>query len=161
MFMIICRSFHLIRRKVSNKICRENPNLYFVFNNSYSRKSCRLWDNVEKKCRTRQATDDNIPRWMRFACWITMATNTHLGYVIIFAFSRQIWFRERDSLLHSCIMPILHSNKNRHALRPSSVMSIQKSYKEKYDKSLRTPFFTVTIFFYKIIQLISNNRTSW
>jgi len=26
----------------------------------FSRKSRRLWDNVEKYCRTRQATDDNM-----------------------------------------------------------------------------------------------------
>ena len=39
-------------------------------------KSFRLWDNVEKCCRTGQATDDNIIRRMRFACWITKATDT-------------------------------------------------------------------------------------
>jgi len=27
---------------------------------SFSRKSYRLWDNVEKYCRARQATDDNM-----------------------------------------------------------------------------------------------------
>jgi hypothetical protein len=33
---------------------------------------------VKKKCGgTRQATDDNIIRRMRCACWITKATNTH------------------------------------------------------------------------------------
>jgi hypothetical protein len=40
------------------------------------RKSCRLWDNVKKYGRARQATDDNIIRRMRFACWITKATDT-------------------------------------------------------------------------------------
>jgi hypothetical protein len=40
------------------------------------RKLCRLWDNVEKYGTARQATDDNIIRPMRFACWITEATNT-------------------------------------------------------------------------------------
>jgi len=29
--------------------------LFFFF-----RKSCRLWDNVEKYCRAEQATDDNM-----------------------------------------------------------------------------------------------------
>jgi hypothetical protein len=39
-------------------------------------KSCRLWDNVEKCGRAGRATDDNIIQRMRFACWITKATNT-------------------------------------------------------------------------------------
>jgi len=27
---------------------------------TFSRKSCRLWDNVDKFCRAGQATDDNM-----------------------------------------------------------------------------------------------------
>jgi len=30
--------------------------------NFFFRKSCRLWDNVEKYCRARLATDDNVVR---------------------------------------------------------------------------------------------------
>jgi hypothetical protein len=33
----------------------------------------------------RQATDDNIIRRMRFACWVTKATDTHSEYVIVYA----------------------------------------------------------------------------
>jgi len=44
--MKISRSVRLRMRIVSNKICRENQNTHFMFNN-FSRKSCRLWDNVE------------------------------------------------------------------------------------------------------------------
>jgi hypothetical protein len=36
-----------------------------------SRKSYRLWEGVEKCGRVRQATDGNIIRRMRLACWIT------------------------------------------------------------------------------------------
>jgi hypothetical protein len=39
---------------------------------------------VEKFCRAVQATDDNITRRVRFACWITKATNTCSEYVILF-----------------------------------------------------------------------------
>jgi hypothetical protein len=39
----------------------------------FLRKSCHLWDNVEKYGRAGQTTDDNIIRRMRFACWITEA----------------------------------------------------------------------------------------
>ena len=52
------------------------------------RKSCRLWDNVEKYYTTGQATDDNI-RPRRFACYITKAINTHSEFVILIAFPRQ------------------------------------------------------------------------
>jgi len=36
---------------------------------------------------------------MRIACWITKVTNTHSEYVILSAFPRQEWLRERASLL--------------------------------------------------------------
>jgi len=34
-----------------------------------------MWENIVQT--DRQATDDNIIRCMRIACWITKATNTH------------------------------------------------------------------------------------
>jgi len=34
---------------ISSKSCRKNQNTYFTVNNGFSRKSCRLWDNVEKQ----------------------------------------------------------------------------------------------------------------
>jgi hypothetical protein len=72
-------------RNVSGKICREIQNTHFIIHNNYSRKSCRLWDNVEKYGRTRQATDDNIIRRMRFACWITKARiQKHAHNIILF-----------------------------------------------------------------------------
>ena len=43
-----------------------------------SRKSCHLWDNVEKYFRAWKATDDDIIGRMRIACWITKATNMPL-----------------------------------------------------------------------------------
>jgi hypothetical protein len=54
---------------------------------------------VEKYGRARQATGDNIIRRMRFAYWITKATDTHSEYVIIIAFTQQQWLSERASLL--------------------------------------------------------------
>ena len=50
---------------------------------------------MEKYGTARQATDDNIIRRMRVACWITKATDTHLEYVVLIAFQRQQWLRER------------------------------------------------------------------
>ena len=40
----------------------------------FFRKSCRLWDNVEKYSRAGQDTDD---RRMRISRWIPKATDTH------------------------------------------------------------------------------------
>ena len=54
---------------------------------------------MERYSRYRQATDANIVRRMEFACWVTKATDTHSEYVIIIAFLRQQWLRERASLL--------------------------------------------------------------
>jgi len=36
---------------------------------------------------------------MRFACWLTTATNKHPEYVILITFPRQQWFLERASML--------------------------------------------------------------
>jgi len=58
--MIISRRMLLRMRDVSDKICREKSNTRFIFNNCFSHKSCRLWDNVEKYCRAGQAADDNM-----------------------------------------------------------------------------------------------------
>jgi hypothetical protein len=74
---------------------------------AFFRKSCRLWDNVEKHERARQATDDNIIRRMRFACWITKATDTPSEYVILNAFPWQQRKRERASMLRYTRMPVL------------------------------------------------------
>jgi len=50
---------------------------------------------VEKYGRTRQATDDNILRRMRFACWIPKVRDPHSEYVILIGFPLQQWLYER------------------------------------------------------------------
>jgi hypothetical protein len=62
---------------------------------------------VEKYGTARQAADDNIIRRMRFACWITKATDTHAEYVILIAFPLQHWLRERASMLRYRTLPAL------------------------------------------------------
>jgi hypothetical protein len=54
---------------------------------------------VEKYGTAGQAADVNIIRRVRFACWITKATDTHSEYVILIAFPRQQWLRERALVL--------------------------------------------------------------
>ena len=45
---------------------------------------------------------------MRFACWVTKATNTHSEYVIVKAFPLQQWLHARASMLRytyfSCLV---------------------------------------------------------
>jgi hypothetical protein len=64
---------------------------------------------VEKYGTVRRATDDNIIRRMRFACRMTKAAQTH-DYVILSAFPRQQWLRERASMLRytypSCLLQL-------------------------------------------------------
>jgi len=71
-------------RNVSDKLCRENKNPFlchkFLFENPAVYKV--LWKNIRI---VRQATNDNIIKWMRFACQITKATDTqHMKYVLLF-----------------------------------------------------------------------------
>jgi len=61
----------LSMRNVTDKSSRQNQNTHFMFKNVFSRKSCRLWDNVEQYGRAVEATDDNTIQWMLFACWIS------------------------------------------------------------------------------------------
>jgi len=41
-FLIISRTVLLRMRNISDKVCRENLNMHFMFNNFFYRKSCRL-----------------------------------------------------------------------------------------------------------------------
>jgi hypothetical protein len=63
--------------------------------------------NVEKYDRAILATNGNIIRPMRFACWMATATNT-----ILTAFPRQHWLPERASVLRftyiACLIIVDH-----------------------------------------------------
>jgi hypothetical protein len=54
-----------------------------------------------------QATHDNIIRRMRCAFWVTKATGTHSECVILSAFSRQQWLRERVPMLRNTYIALL------------------------------------------------------
>ena len=76
-FMAVSRWILLKMRNVSAKRCREKSK-HILCSITFFRKSCRLWDNVEKYGEDDEDTD-NIIRRMRCVCWITNATNTHSG----------------------------------------------------------------------------------
>ena len=50
---------------------------------TFFRKSCRLEDNVEKYGTAGHATDEDTIQGMRFAWWMTKATDIHLGYHLL------------------------------------------------------------------------------
>ena len=92
-FIIISRSIVLRMRNVFEKGFRENQNTHFVFNNIFPE------NHVENYGRTRQGTGDRMIRRMRISCLTTKATDTHPEYVMLSAFPKQKWLRERASLL--------------------------------------------------------------
>jgi hypothetical protein len=65
MFIIICRWIIHRMRNVADKT--RNRNTHFAFRN-FLRKSCRLWENVEKYCRAWQATGDNTYYTVKLHC---------------------------------------------------------------------------------------------
>ena len=65
-------------RNVSEKSADKSKSTHFVSNNF-----CPENRAVYKHGRAGQASDYNIIRRMRYACWITKATDTHSAYVIV------------------------------------------------------------------------------
>jgi hypothetical protein len=59
-FSITCRSILLRMRTVSGRAVERIKIHIFIFYNFFSQKSLRFLDNVEKYCRARQATHDDM-----------------------------------------------------------------------------------------------------
>ena len=82
-YMIIYRSFLLRMRNVSDKIWRENQNIHFILKNFFTENPVFyeiMWKNIVQPGRPQMTI------WrMCIACWITKATNTHSGYVMLIA----------------------------------------------------------------------------
>ena len=86
-------------RNVSDKSCRENQNAHFVLNIFFFLPENRavyekMWKNMVEPDRPHMTN-----RRMRVACWIPKAKNIHSEHVILIAFARQQWLRERASML--------------------------------------------------------------
>ena len=84
---------------------------------TFFRKSCRLWDNVEKNIVERGRPQVAIWR-MRVACWVPKVTNTHSQYVILIAFPLQQWLSERVTMLHYTYIGCLVINPLKAELNP-------------------------------------------
>jgi len=66
LFVIISHSVLVRMRNLPDRVV-EKINTHFIFDKFFFfRKSCHLWDNVEKYCRSRQTTGDNMvhAHWM-------------------------------------------------------------------------------------------------
>jgi hypothetical protein len=103
---MIARWWILLRMgNVSDKSCEENQSTHFMFNNVSPKMVpfLRCW----KYGIVREATDDTIIRRVRFACWITKATETHSEYVMFIVFPRRQWLRERPSMLYLFLLYLI------------------------------------------------------
>ena len=83
--------WEMFPRKIVEKI-----KTHILFSGTLFRKSCRLWDNVEKYCRAGQATDDSMAH---VHCMLDRS-----GYVILIAFPVQQSLHERASVLRYTYM---------------------------------------------------------
>jgi hypothetical protein len=103
-FMVKSCSIVLRMRNVAGKICRENMKTRFIFNNtSFLKKSCRLWDNVEKSCRDRRQYNT-----AHALCKLDIPAYTHtLGIHNTYSISTQQRLRQRGSMLHIGTFPVL------------------------------------------------------
>jgi len=99
----------LKRRNVLDNICKENKKIkkHVLCSITFPRKSCRLWNKVEKRCRAGETTDGNIAGCMRCAGWTIKATHTHWEYVILNAFPRKRGLHERASMLRYTYSAVL------------------------------------------------------
>jgi hypothetical protein len=102
-FIIISRSNVLKVRNISAARCRDTQNTHFMFNDLF-RKSCLLWDNVEKCDKARQATGYSSIRPIHIAC----CTDTHSECVIIIACPQQQWIHESTSIFRYTYIACLY-----------------------------------------------------
>jgi hypothetical protein len=72
----------MIQTKFVNKI-----KTHFIFNNFFLENRAFLGDYVEEYCKSKTATNGNIIRCMRFACWNTKAKIQTLRICNTYCFS--------------------------------------------------------------------------
>ena len=74
-YMIVCCLVFLELEMLQTKVV-EKIKTCIVCSVPLNRKLCHLWDDVEKYGRARQVTIGDMILCMRFACWVTKATDT-------------------------------------------------------------------------------------
>jgi len=80
--MLKSRSALLIKGNVQTKIVEKLKTRVF-YSMTLSRKSCSLWDIVEKSGRDRVAIDNNLERRAHVLCWVTNTTDMRSVFLLI------------------------------------------------------------------------------
>jgi len=96
-------------RNASDKSCTEYQNTHFVLHNPFP-KNRTVYEIMWKIIVQPDRPQMTILR-LRAACWITKATDTHSECVILIAFPRQHWLRERSSMLRLYIQYLSRYNR--------------------------------------------------
>jgi hypothetical protein len=84
-------------KSFSDKVCRENQNKHFIFNNSPPPPNHTVYEIMWKNIL--QLDTPQMTRRMRFACLINEARDTESSNVILITFLQQQWLRESASVL--------------------------------------------------------------
>jgi hypothetical protein len=87
--LTIIRAVLLRMRNFSVKNCVGRQNTLLCAIKCFLQKSCCLGDNEEKYGTAGQATDVNIIRRRRIACWLPKVTNTQSEYAIFIVVALQ------------------------------------------------------------------------
>ena len=119
-FKIISCSVLLRMRSVSDKIV-EKIKSDILCSITFSRKLCRLGDNVEQCCRLSEPTYDNLTWRMHFASWITKSYRYTLSVFNTYCFSTATmvtWTRVSVCYTYiACLLMLMCSKKHIPLLR--------------------------------------------
>jgi len=80
MYIYIISLNYSQNEKYSRQICTEYQDIHLIVNVLFVENLAVFLDNLQKYV-VEHATDNDIIRGMRFAYWMTTATNTHSEYV--------------------------------------------------------------------------------
>ena len=124
-FMTTPRSFLFRTRNVSSKGVERMITHILRWKIPPPRKSCRLWDHVEK-CRIREPDRPQMTVWrMRIECWAPKATNAHtqnIQHILLFHGNSGCTNSPLCYVIHAlsvlfvlynvivCILPLLHTD---------------------------------------------------
>jgi len=75
---------------------------HILYSITFSRKSCRVWNNVEKYGRIGQATGGTITWHMGIVRWINKATGTHSEYVILVFHRNKRYAEVSQCYIYTC-----------------------------------------------------------
>ena len=105
-FLIIFRSVFL-RMKNFWQVVVVKIKTHILGSITFFRKSCRLWDNVEKYL---ESDKPQMAVWRRrIACRIAKTRKTHLEYSILIAFQLQQWLHDHAHYYFKLVLPVLFS----------------------------------------------------